>query len=63
MDVQKIKDLRDQAQGMELTHINMGEAFRALCEIVIALAEIVNGIEREVDDLETYRMEQNERRD
>jgi len=50
----KISQIRDQILHMEPTPTNLQEALGAVCLIL-------NSIQRELDDLDNYRMEQKER--
>lgn len=61
MELDKIKRLKEQVGRMEDTPKNLSEAIGALCAIVEELIMAVNSAQRELDDLDNYRMEQNER--
>jgi len=50
----KIIELRDQIMRMDPTQRNLQEALAAVCNLM-------NEIQRELDDLDNYRMEQKER--
>lgn len=52
--INKIMELRDQIMGMNPTPRNLQEALAAICNLM-------NDIQRELDDLDNYRMEQRER--
>ena len=47
MDIQRIKNLKDQSKRMDLTLKNLKEAFQALCDITIELTDALNKIQNQ----------------
>jgi len=54
MDVQRIKDLKDQSERMKLTLKNFKEAFQVLCDVTIEatieLNKMKEGLLRNIPD-------------
>ena len=62
MKLYEIQRLKEQVGRMESTSNNLSEAIGALCSIVEELIIEVNRAQGELDDMDNYRMEQNERK-